>query len=135
MFERHRAVSCRCSKDTDSILNRWYAVPMVNVRLLVLQGEIDIARQHWIEEKLSKIKSFGSNSVTILDLRDVQYADSTLLNALFDVKKRWSSEHKERRLCVVAHRHIAKLFEMTKLDRDFPVFGDLSSANQYASSL
>src|ERR1700694_5196264 len=103
---------------------------MVNIRVLELHGEIGIERKPWIERKLRQIELFGLDSTTILDLTDVSYADSTLVNALIDAHMQ--ALH-ESHVCIVASKCISRLFQITALDRLFSTFDDISSARMYAS--
>lgn len=103
---------------------------MVNIRVLEMHGEIGVERKPWIERKLRQSELFGPDSKTILDLRGVSYADSTLVNALIDAHMQ--ALH-ESRVCVVASKCISRLFQITALDRLFPTFDNISSARMYAS--
>jgi anti-anti-sigma factor len=104
---------------------------MVNIRVLELHGEIGIELKPWIERKLRQIDLFCRDSATILDLTDVSYADSTLVNALIDAHMQ--ALH-ESRVAVVASKCVSRLFQITALDRLFPTFDNISSARAYASS-
>lgn len=103
---------------------------MVNIRVLEQHGEIGIERKPWIERKLRQIELFGLDSTTILDLSDVNYADSTLVNALIDAHMQTLHES---HVCIVAPKCISRLFQITALDRFFPTFDNISSARIYAS--
>jgi anti-sigma B factor antagonist len=105
---------------------------VVDIHVLELHGEIDISRQHEIEKKLGQIELFGRGSVTILDLTDVRYADTTLLNALVKTQKDVASLPGGG-IFIVAPKHIARIFEITALDQVFPMFDDALSARRHAS--
>jgi anti-anti-sigma factor len=109
-----------------------YDEVMTDIRVLALHGEIDIARKWWIERELDQIESFDPQSVTVIDLTDVRYADSTFLNALVQVRRKLG-KRVEGKIFVVAPK-LARIFEITGLDREFPMFDSLSSARMYASS-
>jgi anti-anti-sigma factor len=111
--------------------NIWYASCMVNIRVLEVHSDVGILQKLWIERKLLQIELFGPDAKTILDLTDVSYADSTLVNALIDAHMQ--ALH-GRRVCVVASKCISRLFQITALDRLFPTFDNISSARTYASS-
>ena len=102
------------------------------IRVLDLHGEIGIERRALLDREFDRIKAFGSNSVTILDLTDVSYADSTLINALNEVHENVGGLPGSQ-VCVVASKPILRLFWITGLDWKFPVFEDLSSAIEYAA--
>ena len=110
-----------------------YAWLVVNIQVLELHGELDISRQHEIDKKLGQIELLGSDAVTIVDLTDVRYADTTLLNALVKTHKSVVRELPGSGIFIVAPKHIARIFEITKLNTVFPIFEDVFSARRQAS--
>jgi len=102
--------------------------------VLELHGEIDISRKAWIEQKLDQIEQFGPQTVTVVDLSDVDYFDTTLLNALLRVQKRMDAEHFASSICVVLppNKFFLQMFTITKLDRVFRAFDAVPAARRYA---
>lgn len=103
---------------------------VISMHLIALQGELGIERREWIEEKLGEIALFGPNSLTVLDLTDVSFADTTLLHALIQVKKHIDALPGSG-VYVVAPKYIERLFQITELDRTFPLFENVLSARWY----
>ena len=101
--------------------------------MLELHGEIDISRQHEIEKKLGQIELLSQEAVTIVDLTDVRYADTTLLNALMKTHKNVARDLPGGGIFIVAPKHIARIFEITTLNAVFPMFEDVFSARRQAS--
>ena len=66
--------------------------------VLTISGELDLASSPVLEERLDEV--FGSDSdVVILDLRDLDFMDSTGLSVL--VKAHQAAEAGDRQLCLV----------------------------------
>lgn len=107
---------------------------MAKVHVLTLHGEIDLSRKQWIEEELAQIERFGPHSRTIIDLSDVPYLDTTFLNALCRIRAGLVSDGLERAICIVcpSSSHLARIFELTQLDRVFRLFDSLPLAYKYA---
>jgi anti-anti-sigma factor len=115
-----------------TLLALLYDEVVTDIRVLAFHGEIDISRKWWIEKELDRIELFDPQSVTIIDMTDVRYADTTFLNALIKVRRKLG-KRVEGRIYIVAPR-LARIFEITGLDREFPMFDSVSSARMYASS-
>jgi len=109
---------------------------VANVHVLSFHGEIDISRKRWLEKELGQIERFGPNAVTILDLTNVRYLDTTFLNALIRIAAHVSKQQQQSSVCVVAPhgRLSSRLFEVADLDSRFRMFDDVSSARRYASA-
>ena len=98
---------------------------MSNVHIFPFHGELDIARKTYIERELNKVDSCGPQSVAILDLSGVKYIDSSFLNALIHFTNNKVSDAAIR---IVAAGHIERVFQLTALDKIFPIFADVRSA-------
>lgn len=109
-----------------------YTGVMTSLHLVSLHGDIDISHRGSIDEKLAPIRNFGANSVTVLDLSDVSYADSTFLHAMLRLYKHLQNQCPASNVCVVATKQIRRVFRVTGLDRLFPVFDDVPTAQQQA---
>ncbi|HEY8313646.1 MAG TPA: STAS domain-containing protein [Candidatus Baltobacteraceae bacterium] len=74
--------------------------------------------------------------VTIVDLNEVRYLDTTFLNALTQTYRRLATGHNGS-LCVVASAGtiVSRLFAITKIDQRISVFEDIASARRYAKTL
>jgi anti-anti-sigma factor len=105
------------------------------MHLVELHGELDISRKARIEKELGRIRAFGPNSLTVLDLSNVVYADSTFLHALIRLHESLTNEAPGSSVCIVPSKLLVKLFQITGLDRMFPLFENVPSAQEYAIGL
>lgn len=105
---------------------------VVSMHLVALHGDIDILQRESIDEALAPIREYGPNTVTVLDLSDVSYVDSTLFNALAKLRKFLQVQYPSSSICVVAKKEIQRLFHLMGMDRVFPLFDDVFSAQQSA---
>jgi anti-anti-sigma factor len=107
---------------------------MANFHVLRLGGEIDLAQKQKIENDLSAIEGFGPDATVILDLSNVEYLDTTFLNALVRVRNGTGHAKRQGSIRLVAPRsnNIWQLFAITKQDRIFPLFDDMAAASQGA---
>jgi anti-sigma B factor antagonist len=82
---------------------------------VVLMGELDIASTDSLEEELAKIEA-DPPAILVLDLRGVQFIDSTGLRAVIAADERARSAG--RRFVIVRGTHaVERLFSVTQLDR------------------
>jgi anti-sigma B factor antagonist len=82
---------------------------------VVLIGELDIASTDGLEKQLAAIEADSPNTI-VLDLRRVEFIDSTGLRALIAADQRARSEG--RRLAVVRGPNaVAHLLAVTQLDQ------------------
>jgi anti-sigma B factor antagonist len=89
---------------------------------VVLIGELDIASTGGLEEQLAAIE-VNSPGMLVLDLRRVEFIDSTGLRALIAADQRARSEG--RRLAVVRGPNaVARLLTVTQLDQRFEIVDD-----------
>ena len=105
---------------------------MNTVHVLKLQGEIDISRKLTLERELDQVETYGSNAFVIIDLSAVTYLDTTLLNALVNLRNRLATQQPDIRFCLVAPHTsmIWRVLEITKLRTTFRLFDTLDSARQ-----
>lgn len=94
--------------------------------VLHLTGEIDLATAPTLREHLVGTVDAGDHRV-IVDLRDVEFIDSTGLGALIGGLKRVRSLDGALRLICVEPR-ILKIFEITGLDKVFEIHADVEGA-------
>ena len=105
---------------------------MAIVRELAFHGDFDISQKAEIERGFEPMRRTGSPKMTILDLTDVSYLDTTFLNAMVGIAQ-WAVDHNtDSRLCVAAGRNLSRIFHITALDRMFPVFATMALAREYA---
>jgi len=89
---------------------------------VVLIGELDIASTGGLEEQLAAIE-VNSPGMLVLDLRRVEFIDSTGLRALIAADERARTEG--RRLAVVRGPNaVARLLTVTQLDQRFEIVDD-----------
>lgn len=93
---------------------------------LALHGDFDISQKAQIEREFGELAETGPHATTILDLMDVGYIDTTFLNALINVQK--LAANADSHVCVAAGRNLSRVFNITALDRMFPVFASMALA-------
>lgn len=110
---------------------------MRNVRVLSFHGELDCCYKRSIEEKLGQIGDGGTNTVTILDLINVLYLDTTFLTALTRARKHLLIERPESSICIAARNNglASRLFKITNLDQTYRMFDDMIAARRYAHTM
>ena len=121
-------------KDTDGARTCARPYRMGQLHLLELHGEIDISRRSYIERELRQIEAFGPDAITIVDLDNVPYLDTTFLNALVRTRNRLRTWRPADCILLAAPRTsmIRLLFEITDLDKAFPLFDDAVAARRSA---
>ncbi len=102
------------------------------MRELAFHGDFDISQKAEIERGFEPMRRTGSPRVTILDLTDVSYLDTTFLNAMVGIAQWAVDNHTDSRLCVAAGRNLSRIFHITALDKMFPVFATMALAREYA---
>ena len=92
---------------------------------IVLAGELDIASTEQLEEELTEAEA-GSPDAVVIDLRGVEFIDSTGLRALIAADERARSSG--RRLAIVRGSNaVERLFSVTQLDQRLDVVDDPES--------
>jgi anti-sigma B factor antagonist len=89
------------------------------VPLIAVMGEIDVATAPQLRETLHGVIAQGRSTV-VLDLLGVTFLDSTALGVLVGGLKRCRELGGELHV-VVADARIRKIFEITGLDKVFPL--------------
>jgi len=105
---------------------------MAQVREFAFHGEYDISQRAAIEKEFERLKAESSNATTILDLTDVDYIDTTFLNALVGLRNCIDHDDVDSLLCIAAGRNLSRMFQITALDRMFPIFASMALAREYA---
>jgi anti-sigma B factor antagonist len=92
--------------------------------IITVAGEIDVATAPQLRESLHGVITQGHGTV-VLDLLGVTFLDSTALGVLVGALKRCRELGGELHI-VVTDARIRKIFEITGLDKVFPIVDALS---------
>jgi anti-sigma B factor antagonist len=103
-----------------STLNGWTVV--------TIHGELDVASAPTLRERLIGLVNDGSNHL-VLDLEGLDFIDSTGLGSIISALKRARTNDGDLRL-VCTQSRIRRLFEITALDKAFPLHSSLDEAIQ-----
>ncbi|HZO96546.1 MAG TPA: STAS domain-containing protein [Gaiellaceae bacterium] len=87
--------------------------------VISLAGEVDLYTAPEFKQQLLEVIAQGAGQV-IVDLTSTTFIDSTTLGVLVGGVKRLR-EHDGRLSLVCSDRNITKIFEITGLDRVFPI--------------
>lgn len=89
---------------------------------LALRGELDISSAPVFEEALGKLEA-GGPSVLVIDLRGLEFMDSTGLRTLVSADQR--ARESGRRLAIVrGPEAVDRIFNVTRLDERFELVDD-----------
>jgi anti-sigma B factor antagonist len=92
---------------------------------IALVGELDIASAPQFEEGLEKVEA-GAPAVLVLDLRKVEFIDSTGLRAVISADERARSGG--RRLVIIrGTTAVERVFSVTQLDQRLEIVDDPAS--------
>lgn len=98
--------------------------------VVVVKGEIDAHTAPSLKERLIGLVGEGIDRL-VVDLREVEFIESVGLGTLVAVRKRLRPSDKS--LCLVigpAQTVIRRTFEITGLDKIFPIHSDVETAVQ-----
>lgn len=95
-------------------------------QIVSVSGEVDIATAPELRERLHALLGQGSTQL-IVDLSGVGFLDSTGLGVLVGALKRVRTQGGDLRL-VSTEPRITKIFEITRLDSAFGVYGSRDEA-------
>lgn len=93
--------------------------PGPSLRLLAVHGEADLHTAPELREALGSAIDNGAQKI-VLDLSETTFLDSMALGVLLGAMKRMRAREGELRL-VVSRLDIRRIFEITLLDRVFPI--------------
>jgi anti-sigma B factor antagonist len=96
------------------------------VPVVVLSGDLDIATAPKVRDTVVKLATAG-HLLAVIDLREVEFLDSTGLGVLVGCLKRFRTLGGDLRLVVTSDR-VRKVFEITGLDRAFTLHEGLDEA-------
>ena len=94
---------------------------------IIVHGEIDLYNANELKEKVNMSTDRAASSNVIIDLKDVEYIDSTGLGILIGIKRR-VNEKGGRLILVLYSDRINKLFEITGLNKIFTISRSFESA-------
>jgi anti-sigma B factor antagonist len=101
-----------------------------DVWVIALSGEVDLYTAPEFKEQLVDVIGQGASHV-VVDLTDTTFIDSTTLGVLVGGVKRLRPEGGQL-LIVCSDRNITKIFEITGLNRVFPIHADRTAALESA---
>lgn len=88
--------------------------------VVALTGEVDLYTAPELKQELLRLVEEGTHRI-IVDLTDTTFIDSTMLSVLLSTVKRLRPSGGQLGI-VCTDRNIRKIFEITLLDRVFPIF-------------
>jgi anti-sigma B factor antagonist len=94
--------------------------------LISLSGEVDLYTAPEFKQQLLEVVGQGGKDV-IVDFSDTTFIDSTTLGVLVGGVKRLRPNGGQLSL-VCSDRNITKIFEITGLDKVFPIYGTRNEA-------
>jgi anti-sigma B factor antagonist len=94
--------------------------------VIALKGEVDLYTAPEFKSELIRVIEGGTQNV-VIDLTDTTFIDSTTLGVLISGLKRVRPKGGQLPL-VITDRNIKKIFDITGLDRVFPIYEARSSA-------
>lgn len=94
--------------------------------VVTIHGELDVASAPTLRERLIGMVADGSTRL-ILDLEGLDFLDSTGLGAIISALKRARTNGGDLRL-VCTQTRIRRLFEITGLDKAFPLHASVDEA-------
>lgn len=87
---------------------------------IIVHGEIDLYNANELKEKVNSATDRAETGNLIIDLKDVDYIDSTGLGILIGIKRRCTEKNGNLVLVLYSDR-INKLFEITGLNKIFSI--------------
>jgi anti-sigma B factor antagonist len=94
---------------------------------LACKGELDIATAPQVEEELERLEA-DLPSVLILDLRELEFMDSTGLRTVLAADTR--ARQAGRRLVVVRGEAVERIFSHTHVDQRLEIVEDLAAVER-----
>jgi anti-sigma B factor antagonist len=96
------------------------------VAILTLRGEIDVYTAPRLRQAIVDLVDAGSLNI-VVDMEKVDFLDSTGLGVLVEGLKRVRTRNGNLSI-VVTQDKILKIFDITGLNKAFPIFGSLGDA-------
>jgi anti-sigma B factor antagonist len=101
--------------------------------VIALAGEIDLYTAPEFKQQLLDVIGRGAKTV-VVDLTDTTFIDSTTLGVLVGGVKRLRPEAGQLSI-ICSDRNITKIFEITGLNRVFPIHGSRAEALESAGTV
>ena len=95
--------------------------------LISIDGEIDLYNARQLKEKVTQAAEHSESPNMIMDLKGVDYIDSTGLGILIGIKRR-AAEKGGKLVLVLRSDRINKLFEITGLKNIFNICNSVEEA-------
>jgi len=97
--------------------------------IMTLDGEVDVYTAPRLKEELVEMIESGCSNV-LVDLESVGFIDSSGLGVLVGGLRR-AKEHDGAVRLVCTRENILKIFNITGLDKVFPIFSDAQEAARF----
>jgi anti-sigma B factor antagonist len=94
---------------------------------IIVHGEVDLYNANELKEKVNMSTDRAQSPNVIIDLKDVEYIDSTGLGILIGIKRR-TTEKTGKMVLVLYSDRINKLFEITGLNKVFTIARNVEDA-------
>src|SRR5947208_10948470 len=102
------------------------AIREKDVSVIALRGEIDVYTAPLLRQKIVDLVDAGSLNI-VVDMEKVDFLDSTGLGVLVEGLKRVRTRNGNLSI-VVTQDKILKIFDITGLNKAFPIHGSLEDA-------
>jgi anti-sigma B factor antagonist len=106
--------------------------PDARTHVIKVRGEIHVSTAQEFSERLTAAIATGKTAV-VLDLTEVEFIDSTGLSVLLNGLRRVTRQ-RGRLALVCSNPTVLRLFEITRLDSTFDIFGDRAAALEHVQS-
>jgi anti-sigma B factor antagonist len=94
---------------------------------IIVHGEVDLYNANELKDKVHMATDRAPSPNLIVDLKDVEYIDSTGLGILIGIKRR-TNENNGKLILVLYSDRISKLFEITGLNKIFTITRGIDDA-------
>lgn len=95
--------------------------------VVALSGEVDLYSAPELKAELTRLTDEGAHDI-VVDMTGTTFIDSTALGVLVRGVQRMRETNGGRFALVVTDENIRRIFEMTGLERVFPIFGSRDDA-------
>ena len=106
--------------ELDEVLLRIESEPTSGVTVVAVRGEADLHSAPELRDALATLIEDGADEL-VLDLSETTFVDSMMLGVLLGAMKRVRARGGHLRI-VVAGQDVRRIFEITLLDRVFPLY-------------
>jgi anti-sigma B factor antagonist len=94
---------------------------------IIVHGEVDLYNANELKDKVHMSTDRAASQNIIIDLKDVDYIDSTGLGIMIGIKRR-TTENGGKLILVLYSDRINKLFEITGLNKIFTIARSFEAA-------